>query len=61
MDAEVYRLVVPQSNGEPMVVYVLPKLRHHAVRAMREEYGVVEVTPMMMVDLPEGVTFPEGA
>jgi len=41
-----------------MVMFVLPGYKHHMVKTMREEYGDVEVTPMMMSDLPEGVSFP---
>ena len=58
MEAEVYKLTVPQPDGKPLVAYVLPRLKNHAVRSMREEYGEVEVTPMAMADLPEGVSFP---
>ena len=59
MEAEVYKLTVDDSSGkEPIVAYVLPKYKHHLVKSMREEYGKVEVTPMMMADLPEGVSFP---
>lgn len=41
-----------------MVMYVLPEYKHHMVKTMREEYGDVEVTAMLMADLPEGVSFP---
>jgi hypothetical protein len=58
MEAEVYKLTVPRPGGEPIVAYVLPRLKHHAVKAMREEYGQVDVTPMSMADLPAGVSFP---
>lgn len=58
MEVEVYKLTVPQPDGKSLVAYVLPRLKNHAVRSMREEYGQVEVTPMMMADLPEGVSFP---
>lgn len=58
MEAEVYKLTVRRAGQEPMVSYVLPRLKHHVVKSMREEYGEVEVTPMTMADLPEGVSFP---
>ena len=58
MEAEVYKLTVPRPGGKPIVAFVLPRLKHHAVKSMREEYGEVEVTPMAMSDLPEGISFP---
>jgi hypothetical protein len=58
MEAEVYKLTVPRPGGQPLVAYVLPRLWRHAARSMQEEYGQVEVTPMAMADLPEGVSFP---
>lgn len=58
MEAEVYKLTVPRQGKTPIVAYVLPRLKHHAVKSMREEYGRVDVTPMSMSDLPEGVSFP---
>ena len=59
MTAEVYKLVVTRPGREPLVAYVLPRLKHHAVKAMREEYGIVEVIPMAMADLPDDVSFPD--
>ena len=42
-----------------MIAYLLPKAKHAYVRSMMEEYGNATVEPMMMADLPEGVTFAE--
>lgn len=58
MEAEVYKLTIKGGGKEPIVAYVLPKYKHQMVKSMREEYSEVEVTPMMMADLPDGVSFP---
>ena len=53
--AEVFKVTVKNSQGNPIVSYVLPKGKQSYVRAMTEEYGVAAIEPMMMADLPEGV------
>ncbi len=58
VEAEVYKLTVKRQGAEPLVAYVLPRLKQYYAKSLREEYGDVEVTPMMMADLPEGVSFP---
>lgn len=55
---EVYKITVDTGDGNPIVAYVLPQARRSYVRSMAEEYGsVAKIEPMMMKDLPEGVSF----
>lgn len=57
---EVYKVTVDTGDGDPIVAYVLPWARRSYVRSMSEEYGsVAKIEPMMMKDLPEGVSFNE--
>jgi len=57
---EVFRVTVDTGYGDPIVAYVLPRARHSYVRSMSEEYGsIAKIEPMMMKDLPEGISFDE--
>lgn len=55
---EVFKVTVDTGFGDPIVAYVLPEMRRTYVRSMSEEYGgTITVEPMMLADLPEGVSF----
>lgn len=57
-EAEVFKVTVDVGYGDPIVAYVLPEMRRAYVRSMNEEYGTTaKVEPMMLADLPEGVSF----
>jgi hypothetical protein len=55
MEPEIYKVTSFDADGRSIVVYVMPAMRRLVSRSMAEEHGNVEVEPMMLADVPEGV------
>lgn len=55
MEAEIYKVTSVDRDGKSVVTYVMPAMRRLLARSMAEEHGNVEVEPMTLADVPDGV------
>lgn len=54
-DAEVFKITATDEQGNEIVAYVKPEGKTSYVRAMSSEYGVLQIEPMRVDDLPDDV------
>ena len=54
----IYKVTVKDREGNEMVAYCLPPVKHRYTRWMMEEYGNADVQAMLVADVPADVNIP---
>ena len=54
----IFKVTVNDREGNEIVAYCLPPVKHRYVRWMWEEYGNADVQSMLVADVPSDVDIP---
>ena len=56
---EVYKITSTDDQGNEIVAYVKPEGKSAYIRSVSADYGMPEIVPMMMSELPSDAKFAE--